>query len=283
MKIFDEKFSGATEVLSVMNMRNSDKMTIDGGVSGRELMRRAGQCIFDSFDWRGDVLIACGSGNNAGDGYVLAALLTKTKARPHILLLEERFSADGRFYFDECMKLGVPCSIYGGGEIKADIIADCIFGTGFHGSAQGKAAEMINAINASGATVVSIDINSGINGDSGEGDIAVRSDLTVSIGSFQPGHFIGRAGELIGKAVNCDIGIKPKDQPFELYKAPCDKLKNELSAAISNGELKLTENDDLPPASAAVTAAKELNAPVYLESGDYFILSDGEKVKFIHK
>ncbi len=181
------------------------------------------------------------------------------------------------------MKLGVPYSVYDGGEIKADIIADCIFGTGFRGSAQGKAAEMINAINASGAKVVSIDINSGINGDSGEGDIAVRSCLTVSIGSFQPGHFIGRAGELIGKAVNCDIGIKPKDPPFELYKAPNDKLKNELSAAISNGELRLIENDELPPASAAVTAANGLKAPVYLKSGDYFVLSDGEKVKFIHK
>ena len=57
---------------------------------------------------------------------------------------------------------------------------------------------MIRLINESGAYVVSADINSGLNGDNGMAAEAVRSDLTVCVGSWQPGHFLNMAGDLIG-------------------------------------------------------------------------------------
>ena len=88
-----------------------------------------------------------------------------------------------------------------------DVIVDCILGTGFAGEVRGKAAQIIEAINAAKAYVISVDINSGMNGDTGEAGIAVRSDLTVSIGYYKNGMFRGRASELIGKMVNVDIGI----------------------------------------------------------------------------
>ena len=68
---------------------------------------------------------------------------------------------------------------------------------------------MIGKINNSEAYIVSVDINSGMNGDTGEGEIAVKSDLTVSIGFFKTAMFSERANELIGKLVNVDIGIIP--------------------------------------------------------------------------
>ena len=107
-------------------------------------------------------------------------------------------------------------------------IVDCIFGTGFKGSIEtagntgnvsgthGKAAEVVNAINSSGAYVVSVDINSGLNGDSGMSVCCVISDLTVSIGSFKPGHFLNMAKDVIKRKINCDIGITPVDKPFYL-------------------------------------------------------------------
>jgi NAD(P)H-hydrate epimerase len=55
--------------------------------------------------------------------------------------------------------------------------------------------------------VISVDINSGMNGDTGEGELAVVSDLTVSIGSVKQGLFNARARARIGKLVNADIGI----------------------------------------------------------------------------
>ena len=56
--------------------------------------------------------------------------------------------------------------------------------------------------------MVSADINSGLNGDTGEGSLFVKSDLTVSIGEFKFGHFIGKAREAMKDKVNVDIGIE---------------------------------------------------------------------------
>ena len=62
-------------VLSVSAMRQSDFETIAHRCPSRELMRRAGEGIYNSHTWSGPVAIVCGSGNNAGDGYVLALSL----------------------------------------------------------------------------------------------------------------------------------------------------------------------------------------------------------------
>ena len=174
-------------ILSVENMRESDKYTIENKVSSKELMFRAGKGIFESVNWNGNVCIVCGSGNNAGDGYVIATLLFEIGILPKIILLKDKFSANGRYYFDKCLSLGIPYSIYNGEKFENfDIIVDCIFGTGFKGEVKGEAKEIINTINESGAYIVSVDINSGLNGDNGLGDTVVKSDLTVSVGSFQP-------------------------------------------------------------------------------------------------
>ena len=96
-----------------------------------------------------------------------------------------------------------------------DILVDCMLGTGFSGVPREPAAGMIRRVNEAkraGAYVISADINSGMNGDTGEAELAVESDLTVSIGYPTTGLYRGRAGELIGKLVNADIGIElPKE------------------------------------------------------------------------
>ncbi|MCR5330733.1 MAG: NAD(P)H-hydrate epimerase [Lachnospiraceae bacterium] len=221
------------EVLSVANMRQSDARTIENGTSGRELMMRAGRAIFENVAWKPPVLIVCGTGNNAGDGYVLAGLLQDAGIACGVMLLEERFSEDGRYYFDICRERGINISLWTSGEDlkRYSTIVDCIFGTGFKGAVRGKAAEAIKAINESGAYIVCVDINSGLNGDSGmAGDLAsatdrtgsgncVRSDLTVSIGSYKPGHFLNMAKDVMKRKINCDIGIRPVDRPFRLLES----------------------------------------------------------------
>ena len=88
-----------------------------------------------------------------------------------------------------------------------DVIVDCILGTGFQGEVRGKAGDAIKAINSADAFVISVDINSGMNGDTGEAHLAVKSDLTVSIGYYKQGQFKGDAEKYIGKLTNADIGI----------------------------------------------------------------------------
>lgn len=213
----------AKTAISVAAMRASDAYTIAHFVPGRELMHRAAQGIFDavaealasSGGWQGKkVAIVAGSGNNGGDGYALAGILAEHGILTLIFCVSEKFSEDGRYYYEQALEKGVPAGLFLQGADAADltgydIVVDCILGTGFSGTPRGAAVEAIRAINASGAFVVSADINSGMNGDTGKAVLAVRSDLTVSIGFYKTGLFLGRAPELIGELVNVDIGILP--------------------------------------------------------------------------
>ena len=84
---------------------------------------------------------------------------------------------------------------------------DCLLGTGFSGTVRGNYRDAIEAINASGAYVISVDINSGMNGDTGEAELAVRSDLTVTIGFVKTGLVTENAGRYMKRLVCADIGI----------------------------------------------------------------------------
>lgn len=196
-------------VVSVEVMRQSDAAAIASGISSRELMRRAGEAVFHSYPWKGRTAILCGTGNNAGDGYVLAGYLHRAGIPCRLLLTEERFTPDGRFYFEDCVRLGVPwCLCTGVPDFSGDTeLVDCLFGTGFHGRAQGLTADVIRGANASGLPIISVDINSGMNGNSGLGEPCVRSVFTVSVGACKYGHFLGQAKDCIGKLQNADIGI----------------------------------------------------------------------------
>ncbi|MDO4962358.1 MAG: NAD(P)H-hydrate epimerase [Eubacteriales bacterium] len=201
------------KTVSVETMRYSDAWTIEHlGISSKELMLRAGQAIFDAGKWKGQVAIVCGKGNNGGDGYVVAKLMREAGIECCIYLLGDSFSEDGRYYYDAALSNGIrseqfteatDLSAYGS-------ILDCILGTGFKGEVSGitrAAIEAINAAGRSGAYVVSADINSGLNGNTGTGACYVVSDLTVSIGNFKHGHFCGDADRAMKEKVNADIGI----------------------------------------------------------------------------
>ena len=111
------------------------------------------------------------------------------------------------------MELGVPFLMYENDEVEFEayqVIVDCILGTGFTGVPRDPIPAVINGINyaraAYGVFVISVDINSGMNGDTGEAETAVESDLTVSIGYY--GFFQRKAPKLISNLANIDIGIE---------------------------------------------------------------------------
>lgn len=206
------------KVITVETMRKSDAYTIQNYIDSKELMYKAGVGVFNSFDYRGNVAIVCGSGNNAGDGYVLSLLLKEKNIDSTLFLLKEKFSADGKYYFRKCMEEKIPYVLCNENTDFEDynIIVDCIFGTGFKGVATGIARDIIDKINSSGKFVISVDINSGLNGDTGFGEKCVKSDLTVSIGYLKTGLLINDAPEYIGNLVNCDIDIELVGDYFQL-------------------------------------------------------------------
>lgn len=218
VKKFFDSFDKDKSVLSVKEMRDADAYTIKNFVDSKELMYRAGEAIFYVGDWNiGDrVLIVAGSGNNAGDGYVVADLLNIEGIEVEILLIKDKFSEDGKYYFNRCLQKDIKYTVLDenadyntlrGKFDSYDYVLDCIYGTGFRGEVREPVYSLIKALNDSKASIVSADINSGMNGDTGESNICVNSDLTVSIGFLKKGLVSEEGKKHIGKLVNMDIGI----------------------------------------------------------------------------
>ena len=205
-------------VVSVDNMRKSDDWTIKNLTSSKELMKRAGEAVFDNLKWHAPVAVVCGTGNNAGDGFVLARRLADNGVDCTIFLMKEKFSADGKFYFDKCIEENIKVQVIDKNTNfnSFNTIVDCIFGTGFKGKIEGVERSVIEKINNSKAFIVSVDINSGLNGDTGLCDICVKSDLTVSIGAFKTGRFLNIAKDVMKNKINADIGIKLISEPYFL-------------------------------------------------------------------
>ena len=200
--------SAPLDCVSVANMRESDRKTIERLVPSLTLMYRAAMGVYRAADWRGDVAIAVGSGNNGGDGFALACILQGRGVSCRVVTLSDRLSPDSAHFAEQARAAGVPVEPYAEGAFRGcDIVVDCLLGTGFHGAPREPYAAAIRAMNESGAFVVSVDINSGMNGDTGAAELAVRSDLTVTIGFVKRGLVTPDAGAYMKRLVVADIGI----------------------------------------------------------------------------
>lgn len=208
------------DCISVENMRLSDQNTIRNSVSSLELMRRAAAGIYNAFDFSTDPVIICvGSGNNGGDGFALAEILKQQGLDVEILTVSDHWSEDAQYYKARAERLGVPVKFYEPGTDQlegAAVIVDCLLGTGFQGDVRGKYSSMIEDINHSEALVVSCDINSGMNGDSGKGSLIVHSDVTVTIGYVKQGLITENAGTCMDRLITADIGIELDHREDEL-------------------------------------------------------------------
>lgn len=223
-------------VISVETMRLSDAHTIKTKISSKELMYKAGQRVFEMCSPSKNTAIVCGCGNNAGDGYVIALEMAKRQMSPTIILVENKFSADGLYYFDKCKDANIPY-IFADETTsfeQYDEIIDCIFGTGFRGEPHGIAGSIIDKINASQKRVISVDINSGLNGDNGLYIKCVKSNLTVSVGYFKTGFFLGEAHKVIGKLINADIGIELVNKGYFLAESEYELPKNYTTVEITD-------------------------------------------------
>lgn len=212
-------------------MKKSEKYTLGYLVSSKELMNRAGMAIMRSYNFKGNVLIICGDGDNAGDGYSLALHLSEKHIPVTIGLINSKFSINGKVYFEMCKKNKIPIYMIENVDfLKFDILVDAIYGCNFKGILPKKEAEVIKMINNSQKKVISIDINSGLDADSGLTLECVHSDLTVAIGSYKLGHFLNMAKDYINELKCVDIGIPIiGEKLFLMEKADFkDVLKNRL-------------------------------------------------------
>lgn len=205
------------DCISVENMRQSDACTIANLVPSLELMYRAAYGVFKAVNWYGRTAIVVGSGNNGGDGFALACILKEHNYDCTIFTVSQRLSADSAYYAEKAASVGISARPFEPGCLGGyNIVVDCLLGTGFQGQLRENYRTAIEAINASKAYVVSVDINSGMNGDTGDAELAVYSNLTVTIGYVKRGLISENAGGYMKRLVCADIGIVLAKQEWQI-------------------------------------------------------------------
>lgn len=282
------------KVISVETMRKSDAYTIENYIDSKELMYKAGLGVFESFDFKNkgkNVAIVCSSGNNAGDGYVLALLLKENNIPSTIFLVKEKFSLDGKYYFDKCIKENIPYVVYDDNISfeEYNVIVDCIFGTGFKGKPRDIYSDVIDKINTageSGKTVISVDINSGLNGDNGMALKCVISHLTVSIGYLKTGLLINDSEKYIGNLVNAPIGIHLVGEYFLLSDIIPENSREYLtfespqkfSQHFKISEEEMREN----PVETIVNYSRKNNLNIMVKGmGSYTVVTDNKETVLV--
>src|SRR5690242_2233948 len=201
------------ELLSVAEMAEADRLAVAAGSSGLALMERAGRAVAAEaaslLGGPANVLVACGPGNNGGDGFVAARILREQGFRVRLGLSGSREALRGDAaamaarWGDACERL-TPDFVDGNDAC----IIDALFGAGLSRPLAGPAAEIVAAINRSGKTILSVDVPSGLNGSTGSADgPCVAAHRTVTFFRLKPGHVLLPGRTLCGVVRLAEIGI----------------------------------------------------------------------------
>lgn len=216
-------------LVTPQQMREIDRRTIeDAGISGIVLMeaagRRAAETIARRFEAHRStkVLVICGSGNNGGDGFVVARILSDWGWRVQVVstVPEDSYQGDASLALGSWRKTGSPVTVFEGIERTrplvsgSSLIIDALLGTGITRDVSSPFAELIDLINESGLPVVALDIPSGVDGRCGRicGN-AVQADLTVTFAFGKTGLLSYPGAGKAGRVEVVDIGIPDRMVP----------------------------------------------------------------------
>lgn len=205
--------------LTSEDVRRAEQRAVDGGTSLAELMRRAGDAVAEEVERRssdGRVAVVAGKGNNGGDGWVAARELESRGREVHVVALAapSELAEPAAGAARDAIAAGVPWTTATDATdvarelAHAGIAVDAVFGVGLSGPPAPSYASSIDAVNAAGVPVVSVDVPSGVDADAGRvPGAAVRADVTVTFGSPKVGLLLYPGAELAGEVVSFDIGV----------------------------------------------------------------------------
>ncbi len=203
-------------VLSVAQMYQADRLAVEGGVSGDDLMEAAGWAVAREIRRRWPcrrLVVLCGPGNNGGDGFVVARLLARAGWPVRVGLLGNITALKGDALRNAQRWSGPVSPLHSTCDIDFllqgnPLVVDALFGAGLARPLEGGALHCVQKINRDRLDCVAVDVPSGVCGDSGRvlGD-APKVAVTVSFFRPKPGHFLLPGRRMVGELVIADIGI----------------------------------------------------------------------------
>ncbi len=204
-------------VLTVEEMAEADRLTIESGTPGIRLMEAAGAAVATEILrrwWKRPTLVLCGPGNNGGDGFVVARILAEFGWPVRLARLDparplEGDAASVAQRWDGAEVPAAAASLDG-----APLVVDALFGAGLDRPLAGSARQLVEAIAERKLDCVAVDMPSGVSGDTGriQGEArgegaAPKCRLTVTFCRPKPGHLLEPGRSLCGTLVVAPIGI----------------------------------------------------------------------------
>ncbi len=202
------------QLFSTSQVRAMEQLVIQQqGIPGIQLMKRAGrasfECLLKHHSKPEKITVFCGSGNNAGDGYVIAALAASRKIPVEIVQVgrQDALSEDAKAAFEFACSAQVP--LVTEADLSAGVIVDGLLGTGYQsGALKPDYQNAIELMNQSGLPVLAIDVPSGLSADTGAADtVAVKAEHTVTFIGLKAGLLTGRGPALCGELHFDSLGL----------------------------------------------------------------------------
>ena len=200
------------EILTNEQMAEADRRADARGVPFLTLMENAGRAVADEAARMvrpgSRIAVLCGPGNNGGDGFVAARLLRERGYDVRLWLLGERTALKGDAAevarrWPLVVRAASPDALQ-----SMHLVIDALFGAGLSRGLSGDAAELVEAVNASGLPVLSVDVPSGLSGSTGTHECpVVRAARTITFFRKKPAHLLLPGRALCGDVVVADIGI----------------------------------------------------------------------------
>lgn len=193
--------------------REIDRRAIEAGTAGYTLMQRASAAALallqQHWPQARKLLVLCGAGNNAGDGYVLARLALDAGLQADVRALIEpaRLSGDALRAYDDFARAGGRVGQWTETFDGADVAVDAMLGTGLSRAVDGEFAAAIARLNRSGLPVLALDIPSGLSADTGAGSGAVKADATITFIANKIGLHTADAPLYVGDLWFAGLGI----------------------------------------------------------------------------
>ncbi|GGY44744.1 NAD(P)H-hydrate dehydratase [Parvularcula lutaonensis] len=217
---FDAEATKRCSLMTPDAMAEADRRTIAAGTPETTLIDRAARAslrVLRSEFTRRPVTILCGPGNNGADGLRLGEMLVDAGWPIEVICLGEPPSAERHRGLDGRLR---PTGTFAPGP--GALVVDALFGAGLSRPVEGEARALIEKLEFAGASVLSIDLPSGIDGATGEVlGIAPQADVTVTFHRLKPGHLLGEGARRCGKVFCADIGLQYREgDASALHNAP---------------------------------------------------------------